>query len=173
MLRNGELRSEPSALAWSPRQNGTLPPSVTRARPANLLEQIAVCAGTFEDDLVVDQLVDEQPIGFDVAFASAFVVADQGMITLALWQWFFVDERRENRLELPAVFSAALHQPQVALELSGIAWYAHQIPKRVNMSSAFSLRTMFSPASVSANVRCVTALGIRTSKGKPRLSLTC
>ena len=47
-------------------------------------------AGALKDDLVVHQLVDKQPVGFDVAFAAAFVVADQRMIALALRQWFFV-----------------------------------------------------------------------------------
>jgi len=41
-----------------------------------LLEQISMRAGTLESDLVVHQLVDEQPIGFDVAFAPTAVVAD-------------------------------------------------------------------------------------------------
>ena len=49
----------------------------------------------------------------------------------------------------------------------------HQMPNRANMSCTFSQGTIFSPVSVSANVRSVIALGIRTSNGKPRWSLTC
>ena len=58
-------------------------------------------AGTLEDDRVVYQLVDEQPIGFDVAFAPAPVVTDQGMVMLALCQWFFVMSAVNIALSFP------------------------------------------------------------------------
>ena len=126
-----------------------------------------------EDDVVVVQLVNEQPVRFKMALAPILVVALQRVFARTFRQRFFVDQRCLDLFELLDVFPATLEQTQIALKLGGIVGRAHQIPNRANMSCAFSQGTMFSPASVSANVRSVTALGMRTSKGKPRLSLTC
>ena len=45
----------------------------------------------FEDDIIILQLVDEQPVRFDMAFASISAVAFQWMVTVAVRQRFFVD----------------------------------------------------------------------------------
>lgn len=91
------------------------------------------------------------------------------MIAIAFRQPLFVDERGKDLFQPGEVFAASLLQAQIALELGGVVRLAHQMPNRANMSCAFSQGTIFSPASVSANVRSVIALGIRTSNGRPRL----
>ena len=64
----------------------------------------------FEDERIVVQLVDEQPVRFDMAFTAIPEVASQWMVMMAFSQRFLVDERGQDLFELCDVFPASLLQ---------------------------------------------------------------
>lgn len=63
------------------------------------LEQIGMCssANTAKNQRSVVLLIDQQPIGFDVALSSTAPVATQSMISVALWQHCSCGQLRYHR----------------------------------------------------------------------------
>jgi len=85
----------------------------------NMLEQVRVGAEPVErkHEDVIDQLVHEQPIRFDVAFPGALVLASkQRMVVIFLVQGFAVCEFADNGEERFLVFVLLLGKFVVPLE---------------------------------------------------------
>jgi hypothetical protein len=53
-----------------------------------------------KDQLGVSRLVDQQPIGRDMTFAVANVIARQGVVSVAFWQRLFRLQRPYNQSQL-------------------------------------------------------------------------
>jgi hypothetical protein len=70
-------------------------------------------------------------------------------------------------LEVRHVLASALSAFDILLELVGTAESAHK-PRSTKSSLLLPKRFTFLPALLARSVRAVRALGIRTSKGKPR-----
>ena len=78
-------------------------------KPPYLSEQVGVGAGAGEgqDEHVVLDLVDQQPVGGDVAFAVVCPVADKRMVVVLGRQCLAVGEFADDVIELRDVKSAA------------------------------------------------------------------
>jgi hypothetical protein len=115
--------SFPGVLACGRRRvpRSVLVGALPQSHADGLLKQVRMSPRAFEDDLVTLQLVDQQPIRLKMALTPAAIIAFQGVIVVALRQRLLVDQRRHDHLELLDIFPAPLRQPQITLELAGIA----------------------------------------------------
>ena len=65
-------------------------------------------------------LVDQQPVGLDVAFAPTNIVADKAVVTVDWVEGLSGQERSGDDLELVEVLAATLGSLDVSLELPGV-----------------------------------------------------
>ena len=59
-----------------------------------------MCACALEHNAVYFCFIDQEPIGFNMAFPSSLPVADQLVIPMDIVQWFFRDERTNDDFKL-------------------------------------------------------------------------
>ena len=76
------------------------------------LEQIGVRAGAMENNLVVFRLnlIDQDPVWFNMTLPLALMVSVQGMVLTFRRQWLFVDDHSRYFPELAHFFAAFLCQ---------------------------------------------------------------
>ena len=63
--------------------------------------------------------VDQQPVGLDMAFAAARVVAHQSVIAVCGWQWVLVLKRVDGRGKQGQVTAALAGSSKILAELGG------------------------------------------------------
>lgn len=161
-LRVGELRVEEnrSAVARSGRcvrGGDRINHGPTRTRGS---EKIAVraSAGQFKDENVLVNLVDEQPVWRDMAFAVVRPVAGERMVVVGRRKLFSIAQLIDNRLKLLNRKMALQHQLVVALECrcvaDGILHFAKSshILSRFVYVGQFGSRAIRSPSSIAAMV---------------------
>ena len=128
-------------------------------------EQIGMGAGAgqFKDEDVLVNLVDEQPVGRDVAFAVIRPIAGERMIVVGSRKLFSVAQLIDDRLKLLDWKMALQYQLVVAFECrrvaDGILHFAksfHILPRFVYVGQLGS-RAIRSPSSMAA---IVSALGV-------------
>ena len=64
------------------------------------LKQVGMGSGALKHDAIRLDFIDQQPVGFDVAFPSPFPVADQLMIPMDGIQGVFGDQRTYEYFQL-------------------------------------------------------------------------
>lgn len=74
--------------------------------------------GNKDEPLLVDT-INEEPIGFDMAFAMSSIRSAQGMVACRLGKAFPSLERLEDHLEFCEIFTLTFDSPVVSLERSG------------------------------------------------------
>ena len=134
------------------------------ARRASVLvcgsKQVGVGAGAgqFENENVLVYLVDEKPVGCDMAFAVVRPVAGERMVVVGRRKLFSIAQLIDNRLKLLNRKMALQHQLVVALECrcvaDGILHFAKSshILSRFVYVGQFGSCAMRSPSSIAAMV---------------------
>jgi len=91
----------------------------------SLLKQIRVRAGAGEKHFFVGDVVDQEPVGFNVTFPQAFVLAGELVGSRSRRQWGVVSKPICNRKQVVTVFAAPKHPFEVALESVSKYYIAH------------------------------------------------
>ena len=130
---------------------------LTRTRGS---EKIAVRAGAgqFKDENVLMNLVDEQPVGCDMAFAVIGPVVAEGVVAVCRRKGFAIGEFGDDRMKLFDRHMPPQHQLVVAFERRGVsddilhfAKSFHICPRSV-YAGWFGSCAMRSPSSIAAMV---------------------
>jgi len=124
-------------------------------------------------DPIFFNLVNQQPVGFNMTFSSPLPVADKLVISVDGIYRFFTYQGTGNELELLHIFSLPLHAFDVFSKPPSIDRSKHHRPNFSNISSMFLQTIRFRPASVSSKVLRVESVGMTTSNGSPWRSSTC
>jgi hypothetical protein len=67
-------------------------------------------AGAFETNVgvIFRERIDEQPVGFDMAIATAGEISTEWVILERVWQWTSVNQQFQDSLQLRQVFAPLL-----------------------------------------------------------------
>ena len=87
-------------------------------------------AGAFETNVgvIFRECIDEQPVGFDMAIATAGEISTEWVILERVWQWTSVNQQFQDNLQLRQVLAPLLQAFDVLLELAGTAEGSHEQP---------------------------------------------
>ena len=107
-----------------------------------------------------------------MAIAAPGKISAQRVTPAFRRQRLAINQPFKHGLELRHVPAALLSALDILLELVGAAKRSHK-PRSAKSSFLLPNRFTFLPALLACSVRAVRALGIRTSKGKPRCNLIC
>jgi len=92
---------------------------------SSLTEQVGMCARALEHNAVYFCFIDQEPIGFNVAFSSSLPIADQIVVPVNCIQRFFRNERPYDDFKLVRILPPPLHPLDISLKLSRINWIEH------------------------------------------------
>ena len=96
------------------------PSTVSRAAHGPLLvEQVGVRAGSGELQLLALDAVEQQPIRLDVEVAEAVPITLERVIAIAGRERLFLDQQREDGLQLVHLLATPLGAPHIAFEPAG------------------------------------------------------
>src|SRR6266566_4576777 len=149
------------------------------------LKQVRVRSGPRKPHFVVNHLVDQQPIRFDVALPVALPLSLQWMRPIRRWQRFAKLQFADNSDELRNVAAALTHALAILskrraldkeLHAGGFVRFFLRGATSPNMSSTFAYRWSLDrvPAFSNSSIAfLVSAFGTRTSNGSPFRSTTC
>ncbi len=79
-------------------------------------EQVGVRAGALQDDLIIGELVDQQPVGCDVALARALPFTRQAVIAIALRELVTLAQERDDSFEAGPLVAALADPLEVSAE---------------------------------------------------------
>lgn len=96
---------------------------------------------TFEYDATFLWLIDEKPIGLDMALPPPMPVSQEFVVPVERIQWFFRYQGTDDDLELLELLPTPLYPLDVSFELPCVYWSKHQILSFLNISSASSHTT--------------------------------
>jgi hypothetical protein len=72
-----------------------------------------VSACSLEDDLIPTQLVDQQPVGLDMALSPSLLLADELVITMERIKLLPRNKGADDHFELLKVLSSLLHPSDI------------------------------------------------------------
>ena len=96
---------------------GTGAPSVA----CFVLKQVRVGPGSFEPNFIVKNLVDQNPIRFDMAVPAAPPIPTKLMIAIPPRKWLFREEKVDDSFQFYEVLASLLRPLDVPLELIRLA----------------------------------------------------
>ena len=103
-----------------------------------LAKEVGMPSGPFKPHNIAGELVDQQPVRFNVGIPKTAPIALERVIPALWWEGFPVDQQSHQPLDLFHILATLLNGLQVPLKLARIARCSHQIPNCLNKSSASS-----------------------------------
>ena len=134
-------------------------------------------AGAGEVDLaeVLAHLVNQQPVGFDMAFPVPDKIPLEGVVPEPWLQGDLLDEEFRHPPELGLVLAASLGKPHVPVEPGRVSRVQAHRPRLLKKASLSVNRRTPLPLAESRSARRVVALGVRSmaiSNGRPLVRRT-
>ena len=86
-----------------------------------VLEQVRVGPGSFEPNLIVKNLVNQKPIGLDMAVPVPSPIPTELMIAILRRKWLFCQKEVDDSFQFCEVFASLLCPLDILLELIGLA----------------------------------------------------
>jgi hypothetical protein len=83
----------------------------------SFLKQVGVCSGPLENNPVGLNHINQQPVGFNMAFTSTLPIAKQLMVSMNVIKRFFRHYGTNDYFQLFKVFAAFFHPFSVTLKL--------------------------------------------------------
>ena len=80
-------------------------------------KQIRVCSSTDEVQIVTIDLVDQQPVRFDVAVSEVLPLSAERMVLIPMGQRIPLDQKQDHIAQLLHVLAAFLRESHIATEL--------------------------------------------------------
>jgi hypothetical protein len=92
-------------------------------------KEVGMRSRPLEYDLILVQLINEQPIRFNMTFSATDMVSDQLMVPMQRIKLLALDQCPSNEFELIKVLFSLLCPLDVPLELSGVDRGSHSDPQ--------------------------------------------